>query len=158
MEGRLEHADAAYIRDRIGATWGFPIISTTGAYNGPDELKGLVWRDESEQILGLVTWFVKGNWAEIVTLDAYEQGRHIGGRLLDAAEAELLEYGVRWVSITTTNDNIRAIAFYLRRGYRIVKVELEGMERVRAVKPSVPLEGHEGLPLRDMLEFERAIG
>ncbi len=155
MEGRLEPATPDYIRERVGATWAFPIISTTATYAGTDGLEGLAWRYESGEIGGLVTWFIEGDWAEIVTLDAYEQGRHIGGRLLDGAEAELRSRGARRVSITTTNDNVRAIAFYLRRGYRIVRVEVDGMERVRALKPDVPLEGSEGLPLRDMLEFEK---
>jgi len=157
MEGHLEPADAAYIRERIGETWSFPVVTTLRTYESADALEGLVWREERGEIAGLVTWFTEGDRAEIVTLDAYEQGRHIGGRLLDGAEAELRKRGVRRVSITTTNDNVRAIAFYLRRGYRIVRVELDGMERVRTLKPGVPLEGNEGLPLRDMLEFEKRI-
>jgi hypothetical protein len=67
----------------------------------------------------------------------------------------LRENGVRTVSVTTTADNLRALAFYVRRGFRMVKLELDGMDRVRARKPGVPLEGNEGLPLRDMVELVR---
>jgi hypothetical protein len=31
------------------------------------------------------------------------------------------------------------------------------MERVRALKPSVPETGHEGLPLRDMWELRKEL-
>jgi hypothetical protein len=63
--------------------------------------------------------------------------------------------GVRTVTIVTTNDNLRAIAFYVRHGYRIVKVELDGLDRVRALKPGVPKTGQDGIPLRDMFELEK---
>ena len=153
----MEAADAAYIRERIRETWSFPVVTTVRTYANPDGLEGLTWRDERGEIAGLVTWFSEGDWAEIVTIDAFEQGRHIGGRLLDGAEAALAEQGIRRVSLTTTNDNVRAIAFYLRRGYRIVRVEIDGMNRVREAKPGVPQTGNEGLPLRDMLELEKIL-
>ena len=70
---------------------------------------------------------------------------------------ELRERGVRTVSVTTTNDNLRALTFYVRRGFRLVKLDLDGMERVRAAKPGVPLEGQEAIPLRDMLELEKEL-
>lgn len=157
MEGRLEPADPAYLRERVPESWKFPIVSVTRTYAGPEDLRGLVWRDEGDEIAGLVTWYKEGDWAEIVTLEAFEQGRHIGGRLLDGAEEALRREGVRRISLTTTNDNVRAIAFYLRRGYRLVQVEPDGMDRVRAAKPALPMTGHDGLPLRDMLLFEKTI-
>lgn len=123
----------------------------------PADLEGLVWRDDSGEIQGLVTWAVEGQWAEIVTMDAFVPGAHIGGRLLDAAEAELRARGVRMVVVVTTNDNLRAQAFYLRHGYRVSKLDLDGMERVRELKPQVPETGHEGLPLRDMWELTKGL-
>jgi ribosomal protein S18 acetylase RimI-like enzyme len=157
VEGRLEHVDAEYINAHIAEAWGWPVITVVRSYAENEPLHGLVWRDEWGEIQGLITWFIEGEWAEIVTLDAYQQGRHIGGRLVDGAVAELRERGVRTLSVTTTNDNLRALSFYVRRGFRLVKLELDGMEQVRAVKPGVPLEGQEGLPLRDMLELVREL-
>ncbi len=123
----------------------------------PAEVEGLVWRDSEGEPKGLVTWAAEGEAAEIVSLDAFVQGRHIGGRLLDAAEAELRQRGVERVTIVTTNDNLRALAFYLRRGYRLLHLHLDAMDRVRARKPQVPTVGHEGIALRDMWELEKEI-
>jgi hypothetical protein len=106
-------------------------------------------------VQGLVTWHIEGDAAEIVTVDAFQQGRHIGGRLLEGAEAELRRRGVHRATIVTTNDNLRAIAFYVRRGYRIVRIALDDLERVRAIKPNVPHMGQNGIPLRDMLALEK---
>lgn len=154
MEGHLEPVDREYIRKRWEEAWGLPVVSIERTYT-PEDVSGLCWRDEWGEAQGLITWHTDGDRAEIVTLDAYQQGRHIGGRLLDGAEAELRRRGVREISIVTTNDNLRAIAFYVRRGYRIVRLELDGMERVREVKAGVPRLGADGIPLRDMFELRK---
>jgi hypothetical protein len=57
----------------------------------------------------------------------------------------------------TTNDNLRAIAFYVRHGYRITKLELDSLDRVRKEKPDVPEIGMDGIPLRDMFELEKEL-
>ena len=155
-EGRLEPATAEEIDLLVSEHWGVPVVCIDRAYE-PADLEGLVWRDDSGEIHGLVTWAVEDEWAEIVTLDAFVQGAHIGGRLLDAAEAELRRRGVRTAVVVTTNDNLRALSFYARRGYRLMRLDLNGMERVRAMKPGVPQEGREGLRLRDMWELRKEL-
>jgi len=155
VEGRLEPVDAEYIRKHLAERWGWPIITAVRGYSSEDEIQGLSWRDEWGEVQGLIAWHIEGERAEIVSVDAYQQGRHIGGRLLDGAEMALRELGVNHVSITTTNDNLRALAFYQRRGYRLVKLDLDAMDRVRALKPNVPQVGLEGIPLRDMIELHK---
>ena len=119
-------------------------------------MEGLAWR-EKEAVLGLVTWAVDGERAEITSLDALQPGRRIGARLMEAAEAELRRRGVRTLRVVTTNDNPRALAFYLRQDYRLVRLHLDAMDHVRRLKPQVPLTGNEGVPLRDMWELEKEL-
>lgn len=156
MEGRTEPVDQEYIRKYWETTWGLPVVSTRRTY-APEDVQGLVYRDEWGEAQGLITWHIDDDCVELVTVDAYQQGRHVGGRLLAAAEAELRKRGVRHVMIVTTNDNLRALGFYVRHGYRLTKVDLDGVDRVRKLKPNVPRTGHDGLPLRDMLELEKEL-
>jgi GNAT superfamily N-acetyltransferase len=100
---------------------------------------------------------VDGQRAEIVSLDALEPGRRIGARLMEAAEAELRRRGVRTLRVVTTNDNPRALSFYASRGYRLLRLHLDAMDRVRALKPRVPLTGNDGIPLRDMWELQKEL-
>jgi ribosomal protein S18 acetylase RimI-like enzyme len=134
-----------------------PIVTVSRTYDDPSQAAGLVYRDEEDRVRGHVSFAVEGEIGEIVTLEAIIPGQHIGGRLIDAAENELSSRGVKRIIVSTTNDNIRAQAFYQRRGYRLIRVERDGMDRVRALKPSVPLVGNDGLPLLDMWEFEKTI-
>ncbi len=154
MEGHLEPIDQEFIHRHWEQHWGLPIVSTHRTYM-PGDVHGLVWRDEWAAVQGLITWHVEDDWAEIVTVDAFQHGRHIGGWLLDGAEAELRRRGVNRATIVTTNDNLRALGFYVRRGYRLVKIALDDMDRVRSLKPHVASEGQDGIPLRDMLELEK---
>lgn len=155
MDGRVEPVDHEYVRKHLGKLWGWPVISTVRTYGPEDDMHGVVWRDEWGEIQGLLVYHIDGDTADVVSVDAYQQGRHIGGRLLDGAEEHMRTHGVRHVVITTTNDNLRAVNFYVRRGYRLVKVDLDAMDRVRALKPEVPLTGNDGIPLRDMLELRK---
>lgn len=131
--------------------WGVPIVGVARLY-GPRDVEGLALGDGPD---GLVTWFAAGDSAEIVTLDALVMGRGHGGRLLAAAEEELRRRGARVLRTVTSNDNVRALAFYLRHGYRIVRVHAGAMDRVRAVKPAIPAVAVNGLPIRDLLELEK---
>jgi GNAT superfamily N-acetyltransferase len=147
--------------DEIERLWlefnALPIVTVTRTYDDAEGAEAIVCRGDDGRTLGHVSWSIDGDTAEIVTIEAVEQGRHIGGRLLDAAESRIRERGVKRIIVTTTNDNLRAQAFYMRRRYRLARIERDGMERVRALKPAVPQTGHEGLPLRDMWEFEKEL-
>ena len=156
MEEQLEAADVEFIDEQWRRLWGLPVVSLERQYQ-PTDVEGLVCRDDGGAPQGLVTWHVDGDRAEIVTVDAFEQGRHVGSRLLNGAEEELRRQGAKWATIMTTNDNLRALAFYVRHGYRIVAVHLDAMERVRQIKPAVPETGQDGLPLRDVIELAKEL-
>ena len=123
----------------------------------PDDVKGLVCHDENEAITGLVTWITDGDFSEIVTLDALVRGKGHGSRLLSAAEAKIAEAGARTVRVLTTNDNVKALGFYLKRGYRLKRIHHDAMERVRERKPGIPLIGEHNIPLTDMLELTKRL-
>ncbi len=156
MEGGIEPAPAEFIARLWEELWGLPIVTAEREYMPPD-VEDFVWRAGDGRALGLVTWFVEGERAEIVSLNALEPRRGIGSRLMDAAEESLRWRGVKTAYLVTTNDNSGALSFYLRRGYRLLRLHLDAMDRVRQVKPQLPLTGNDGIPLRDMWELEKGL-
>jgi ribosomal protein S18 acetylase RimI-like enzyme len=162
-EGRPVRGDIGLASaDLIRRVWeeqsgGCPIVSVDDRTYEPEDVEGLVWRDPKGEADGLVTFAVEGDRAEIVSLHAFVQGRGIGSCLMDAAEEELRRRGVRRVCLVTTNDNPKALSFYVRRGYRLVRLHLDAMDHVRKLKPRVPVIGNDGVPLRDMWELEREL-
>ena len=62
----------------------------------------------------------------------------------------------RWV--VTTNDNVDALRFYQRRGFRLVAVRCGAVDDSRrTLKPSIPLAGDYGIPLRDEIELAQPL-
>ena len=59
--------------------------------------------------------------------------------------------------LITTNDNLRALRFYQRRGFRLAALHRDALETSRRLKPSISEIGFHGIPLRDELELERSL-
>lgn len=136
--------------------WGLPVY-TPGHQYQPQDVEGLMAVSAEGATLGLVTWAVHGTEAEIVSLDALETGQGHGSRLLQAAEEALRGRGVSLARYVTSNDNLNALDFVQRRGYRLVRINLDGMEEVRRIKPGVPEVGTGGVPLRDIWVLEKQL-
>ena len=60
--------------------------------------------------------------------------------------------------LVATNDNIRAIDFYQRWGMDLVGLIKDGVAASRMVKLSIPMTGHDGIPVRHELIFELPLG
>jgi len=144
----------AWIRDFIVERWHADFVVNHRAMMRPAELPALLARLDGERV-GLLTYKVDGAAMEVVTLDSIREGLGIGGALMDAAEAEARRQGLQRFWLVTTNDNLRALGFYQRRGMRLCALRAGIYDEVPAkVKPSIPEIGDNGIPLRDELELE----
>jgi ribosomal protein S18 acetylase RimI-like enzyme len=141
-------------RDWREFTGGSPVIGLLRSYE-PSDVEGLAWEDEEINHRALVSWWIDRDRAEIVSVHAEPTGSGAGTRVMDAAEADLRSRGVTTVVLATINDNVRALSFYQRRGYRLIRLHLDAMDKVRDVKLGVPDLGQDGMPLRDMWELEK---
>jgi Acetyltransferase (GNAT) family len=79
------------------------------------------------------------NW-----LDAFLEGHGVGSALLAAVTDESKRQGSQRLWLITTNDNLKALRFYQRRGMRIVAVHPGGVDEARLVKPTIPVIGKHG--------------
>lgn len=149
----IRPADSSAIDELWRERWGLPVVTARKNYQ-PADVQGLV---EESAATGLVTFACQNGVGEVVTLDALEPGRGVGTRLLAAAEDRLKELGARRASVSTTNDNLRALGFYQKRGYRLVRIHRDAVDEVRALKPQVPQAGENGIPLKDILELEKPL-
>lgn len=117
---------------------------------------------EDETAVGLVTWVVEpdGARAEIraVAVAGAHRGQGYGRAAMEAAHERLRSAGVASVWLVTTNDNIVAQSLYEGLGYRLVEVREGAIDVLRrTLKPSIPLIGANGIPIRDELELARKL-
>jgi len=142
---------------RLVALWiahfGSPVVVTRGRKVDPLALDGFVAEEEGK-LLGAVTFIREGAEIEIVTLDGAVENRGVGTALLDAVVARARSEGLRRLFLVTTNDNIRAIRFYQKRGWDMVALHRGAVAQARAIKPEIPAVGEDGIPIRHEIEFE----
>ena len=52
-----------------------------------------------------------------------------------------------------TNDNVDALRFYQRRGFRLAELRPGAVDRSRQEKPQIPRTGDYGIPLHDEIDL-----
>jgi ribosomal protein S18 acetylase RimI-like enzyme len=148
----IRESDRSLVEKLLFRRWGPPGIVTRGKMHRVQSYAGFVaWSDR--KIVGLVTFRLHGRRCEITTLDALRKGRGIGSRLLAVVERHARRSGCREAWLITTNDNLRALRFYQRRGWAIRRVYPGAISASRKLKPSIPVIGSHGIPLRDEIEL-----
>ena len=129
---------------------------TRGRIHAVDDLDAVIaWRGTER--VGAATYRIDGTDAELLSLDALDRGRGIGTALLAEVEYLVAAAGVARLRLITTNDNLDALRFYQRRGYRIAAVYAGAVDEARARKPSIPFEGNDGIPIHDEIELAKRL-
>jgi len=149
----LEGADRGWVERLIRERWGDEIVVGRGKIWKPAELPGF-GAFEADRCVGLVTYELDGEACEIVTIDALDEGKGIGTALLEAIVSVAREARCLRVQLLTTNNNLRALAFYQKRGFRLVGLVPGAIDEERKRKPSIPEVDSAGLPIRDELHLE----
>jgi GNAT superfamily N-acetyltransferase len=148
--------DRAWARRFIRDRWGGSVVGH-GVVFRPATLPGLILIDERGNPGALLTYAVDADACEIVTIDAVVEGRGYGSHLLEAVARVAREAGCSRLSLITTNDNERAIGFYLAHGFEVVEIREGAIEASRKLKPSIPLVNEHGVPITDEIEMERRL-
>lgn len=105
-------------------------------------------------IMGALAWRRRNGALHIVALatDPMWQRGGVGGSLVAEAEALARRLGAGRILVTMTNDNIPALYFYQRRGYRLLAV-LSGA--VAAHPQNRDLAGFAGIVIRDEIQLSK---
>ncbi|MBX0358391.1 GNAT family N-acetyltransferase [Halobacillus sp. Nhm2S1] len=152
----LEHLSTADKVDFFHTHWGgTKMVISSGVYECTN-LDGFAAL-ENERILGLITYIKKERECEIISLDSLAENKGIGTALIQAVEAEAKRLGCSVLRVITTNDNIRALAFYQKRGFRMTEILHDAVQRAREIKPEIPAIGNHGIPIVDELLLKKEI-
>jgi N-acetylglutamate synthase-like GNAT family acetyltransferase len=149
----LSPADRDWVKRHVTEHWGAEIVVAHCTIYRPAELPGFVVELDGK-VAGLVTFHIAGDACEIVTLDSLVEGHGIGMALIEAVKTAATAAGCRRLWLITTNDNLHALGFYQKRGFRLVEVHPGAVEAARVLKPEIPLIGNDGIPIRDEIELE----
>ena len=79
------------------------------------------------------------------------------GALIEAVVSTVAAQGGRELWLVTTNDNVDALRLYQRRGFHLARLDSGAIDRARDLKPTIPLLGRYGIPMRDELMLVRPL-
>jgi GNAT superfamily N-acetyltransferase len=150
---RVYGAERALAIARLTEEWGAPVLVHGAAYAFDD---CEIWMAGEMQGLAAVSGRDRPV-AELVAINAFEPRRGVGTALIDAIVAGLAgEFQA--LRLTTTNDNLDALRFYQRRGFRLHALRPGTVDEARRRKPSIPATGDYGLPIRDEIDLVLDLG
>jgi ribosomal protein S18 acetylase RimI-like enzyme len=147
---RLTQDDLPRLRNFWVEQWGGEQMFMHGDAVRYDEVHGFVYGEWT----GLITFMFRGDECEITSLDSLQAGKGIGTKLIDEVLHEARESKCRRVTLITTNDNLRALGFYQKRGFRLAALHRGAVDESRRLKPTIPLTGQNDIPLHDEIELE----
>lgn len=145
--------DTDWIARLLVQRWGSTTIVAHGEAFDLLTLPALV----AEPQRGLATYRLRGDDAELMSLDAVSPGQGIGTLLIGALADLLRDQGISSLWVMTTNDNLAALRFYQRRGFELRQVRPGSVNEARLLKPAIPKIGDHGIPIRDEIDLCRPL-
>jgi ribosomal protein S18 acetylase RimI-like enzyme len=135
-------------------SWGTPVVARLGELVDPTVLPGFVATVDGQRV-GLVTYAIRGDACEVVTIRSLREGVGVGRALLDAVHDAAIAAGCRRLWLVTTNNNLRALSVYQRWGLDIVAFHRHAVDDARRrLKPSIAERDANGIPIAHELELE----
>jgi ribosomal protein S18 acetylase RimI-like enzyme len=148
--------DQPWVEGLLQRLWGDRTIVVHGEAYDAGGLPALIAGERQ----GLATFALAAErgYAELITLNALAARQGVGTALVEALAARLAASGIREIRLTMTNDNLDALRFYQRRGFRIAAIRPGAVDEARRIKPSIPVVGNYRIPRHDEIEMVRVWG
>jgi len=152
----LNDSDREWLEAFIIEHWGAKEVVVHGTIYLPATMPGFV-AELGDLPMGVVTYQIRQNDCELVTLNCVVKRQGIGTALIQIAEETAQKAGCRRISLVTTNDNLDGLRFYQRRGYRLSAIHYGAVTAARNVKPVIPVVGDYGIMLQDEVVLEKQL-
>lgn len=151
----IRESDREWVRSELRRNWGSTMIDSAERCYEADTLPGWIACHLAEPIALLTYALPTEDELEIVTLSSTRERLGVASRLLECAEREARARGCRRIFLLTSNDNLHALGFYQRRGWRLCRLHAGSLDRHRQRRPEIPTVGMNDIELHDELELER---
>ncbi len=149
---KIKNDDKQYISEFMTDHWGSLLSVSKGNVHNVSELPGFICY-KHHKIAGLITYYMNHDECEIVTLNSLLNNLGLGSQLIGKVVQVARKNECKQLWLITTNDNSRAIRFYQKRGFEWTGFYRNAMNASRKLKPEIPLNGFDNIPIKHELEF-----
>lgn len=112
---------------------------------------------EAGSLIGVLIYKIGMDILEIISLESYKENKGIGSQLIQHVENIAYSLNIHTLQLITTNENIKALYFYQRNGYRMSDIRPNAVDMARRVKPSIPLKGNNGIVIKDEIVMTKQL-
>jgi len=135
--------------------WGEPQQLTHNKTYTITKLPTYIAKTKQNTIIGFITYTQTKNTTLIVALATLpqHQNKGIAKHLIAKVETEAKQHKNKQLLVSTTNDDLPALAFYQHLGFQITQIK----PNVIAQKHGAIQKGIDGLPIRDEIRLQKQL-
>ncbi len=151
-------ADFDWIHEYADTIGGRQVVSR-GVLHTLADHPGLIVEADNTPV-GYAIYRDEENACELLAIQAIRQWQGYGGALLEALEDRCRRNAMAHIWLCTTNDNLPALKFYQRRGYRLEALNpgaFANVLRLKGLDPQKEVLGIDGVPIRDELVLGKVL-
>ncbi|GHT98931.1 N-acetyltransferase [Spirochaetia bacterium] len=141
------------IINKIIRGWGSDIIVSRGQKYTAKNTNGIL-AFCNNNVVGICLYNIVNNNCEIVLLEVFEKNKGIGTELIKKTKDISINKNCKRIWVVTSNDNIDALRFYQKCGFIMANIYINSFDKLRKIKPEIPLIGNYNIPIRDEIELE----
>ncbi|WIY60150.1 GNAT family N-acetyltransferase [Bacillus arachidis] len=134
--------------------WGSTLMVSRGRAHQLDQLPGFI-AIEDNRIIGIITYEIRGNDCEIVSLDSFKEKKGTGTKLVEYVIDIAKKQCCKKVWLITTNDNTNALRFYQKRDFIMTNLYVDAVKEARKIKREIPLIGYDNIAISHEIQLEK---
>jgi len=113
--------------------------------------------DPAGNLVAFASWTMRDKNMMLCALHAVTEGRGIASHMLECVKDLAREQGARNIRAMVSNDNMPALIFYQKCGFRFSTLYVGAVDAYRGQMPGLIKNGYLGIPVHDALELEFAL-
>lgn len=149
-----EITDKTEITNFMTRTWGSPRMLVGMHVYNVTEIEATGLYDRAGKLLAFASWVIRDRTAFLCALHSLVAANGNAKLLLSALKPLVKARGARSIRAMATNDNMPALVFYQKNGFRLATLYVGAVDAYRPTMPGMITHGYEGIAIHDALELE----
>ncbi|HUN12321.1 MAG TPA: GNAT family N-acetyltransferase [Rhabdaerophilum sp.] len=146
--------DKQILADFMIRHWGSPRMLVGMHTYDVTEIEGHGLYDAEGELLAFASWKLRERTIVLCALHALREGNGFATQMLNEIKKLARQTGARSIRSMVTNDNMPALVFYQKNGFRFATLYVGAVDAYRPAMPGMIRHGYLGLPIHDALELE----
>ncbi len=148
----LKSSDNVWAESLLTKQFGSSMIVSKGRKHDLSDTLGYISEIKKKKV-GLLTYNLTEKSCEIISLISLVENKGVGSLLVSCMKAIAKKKNCELLIVVTTNDNLKALRFYQKRGFHIIEFHKNSIIQSRKLKPEIPFIGIDNIPIMDEIEL-----